>query len=206
MCEVNGKMKSSTVDEILAEQLKVLSSPIRMRILAVLREKGSLTVGEIARLIDEPVGSVSYHLSRLHISGLIEEAAEKSQRDKRKSWWKAANSSTVVPVVEPGVDRGTLKAFKTAAMTSYQSAFMRYMQEYDNLEKSWQEAGQSVDSLLELTPEDVQSLNAELVKVIEKYEKLSIRRKQEEEKTTKETDTKRAQTVAVVAQTFRWIS
>ena len=59
------------------ETFKALSDPARREILNLLKG-GRLTAGEIAGRFDMTAATVSYHLSRLKIAGLVFESREKN--------------------------------------------------------------------------------------------------------------------------------
>ena len=58
-------------DERLAEQLKALAHPARLRILAVLAARGSCVCGEIVEVLPLAQATVSQHLKVLKEAGLL---------------------------------------------------------------------------------------------------------------------------------------
>lgn len=61
--------------EISARRFHVLSDPIRLGILLLLRE-GELCVGELAETLGLNQPKVSYHLKCMHVEGLIKRRTE----------------------------------------------------------------------------------------------------------------------------------
>ena len=61
----------------IAESFKVLSEPVRRRILELLKE-GRKSAGELARILEISPAALSYHLRLLRESGLIIEYKEKN--------------------------------------------------------------------------------------------------------------------------------
>ena len=55
-----------------AQVMRAVSNPARMRVLALLRERGEQTVGQVCDVLRMPAGSASYHLHRLADAGLVE--------------------------------------------------------------------------------------------------------------------------------------
>lgn len=94
-------MKKKTVpdefafDELLeemAEHLKVLGHPQRLRILDFLRENGESRVGEIVRRTKLQQAIVSFHLNKMRRSGLVI-----SRRDAQEvHYWIATEIAQVV--------------------------------------------------------------------------------------------------------------
>ncbi|HSO04905.1 MAG TPA: helix-turn-helix domain-containing protein, partial [Candidatus Limnocylindrales bacterium] len=56
------------------EALRVLSHPLRARILGALRLEGEATASQLGRRLDESSGATSYHLRQLARFGLVEES------------------------------------------------------------------------------------------------------------------------------------
>lgn len=68
------------MDEIKqAELFKVLSVETRIRIIELLKEKGSLGVKELSRILDITPSAVSQHLKVLRYAGLV--------HSERKGYW-----------------------------------------------------------------------------------------------------------------------
>ncbi len=61
----------------IAESFKVLSEPVRRRILELLKE-GRKSAGELARILEISPAALSYHLRLLREAGLIIEYKEKN--------------------------------------------------------------------------------------------------------------------------------
>ncbi len=55
----------------VARRFALLGDPTRLRILGVLHQHGSLTVGEIAAAADVSVANASQHLGRLAVGGVV---------------------------------------------------------------------------------------------------------------------------------------
>jgi DNA-binding transcriptional ArsR family regulator len=64
--------ESAGVDDPAA--LKALAHPLRVRLLATLREAGTATASELARTLDTESGSTSYHLRVLARYGFVRDA------------------------------------------------------------------------------------------------------------------------------------
>ena len=73
------------MQEFKAELFRTLANPVRIRILEVLRESGSLTVGEIQQRVSVESSNVSQHLSILRTHGFVE-----TRRDGTSIWYSVA--------------------------------------------------------------------------------------------------------------------
>jgi DNA-binding transcriptional ArsR family regulator len=69
--------------------LKALSHPLRVRLLATLREIGPATATELAKLLDTDTGSTSYHLRVLADHGFVEDASGQRRHPRERRWTAA---------------------------------------------------------------------------------------------------------------------
>jgi DNA-binding transcriptional ArsR family regulator len=142
--------------------LKALSHPLRVRLLAELREIGPSTATDLARRLDTDSGSTSYHLRVLGRHGFVEEApADGSRRHPRERRWVAAHGTT----------SWDNRALAESAAGREASSLMRRQQvevlardvdEFDrslrDLDPAWVEVSGIGDLVVRLTPEAVTEL------------------------------------------------
>ena len=76
---------AATLQDFKAELFRALANPVRIRILEVLRESGSLTVGEIQQRVGIESSNVSQHLSILRSHGLVI-----TRREGTSIWYSVA--------------------------------------------------------------------------------------------------------------------
>ncbi|MFD7066773.1 helix-turn-helix domain-containing protein [Streptomyces sp. NPDC059913] len=76
-----------------ARSLRGLAHPLRLRLLAALREYGSATASALAARLGESSGSTSYHLRQLAAYGFVEDDPERGKG--RERWWRAVHRGTV---------------------------------------------------------------------------------------------------------------
>ena len=143
--------------------LKALSHPLRIRLLAELREIGPSTATDLARRLDTDSGSTSYHLRVLGKYGFVEEAAatDGARRHPRERRWVAAHRTTSWDnrvLAESAAGREA-----AALMRSQQvEALAREVDEFDrtlrDLDPAWVEVSGIGDLVVELTPEAVTEL------------------------------------------------
>lgn len=74
------------------EELKALTHPLRVRMLAALREDGPATATELARRFETDTGGTSYHLRKLAQYGFVEEVASSGHPRARR--WRAVHATT----------------------------------------------------------------------------------------------------------------
>ncbi|MET9573072.1 metalloregulator ArsR/SmtB family transcription factor [Streptomyces virginiae] len=75
-----------------ARALRGLAHPLRMRLLATLRQDGPATASQLAERLGESSGATSYHLRQLAAHGFVEDAPERGKG--RERWWRAAHEGT----------------------------------------------------------------------------------------------------------------
>ena len=76
---------AETLQEFKSELFRTLAHPTRIRILEVLRESGSLTVGEIQQRVGIEASNASQHLSLLRSRGLVN-----ARREGTSAWYSIA--------------------------------------------------------------------------------------------------------------------
>jgi DNA-binding transcriptional ArsR family regulator len=144
--------------------MRALAHPVRLRLLGELRAGGPRTVGMLSDTTDEAPGNVSYHLSVLARHGFVAEAPELA-RDKRERWWAAAHEVTAwepVDALEEPELRAASGALRRAILARYQEALEEYLDLEPQLDRAWVRGTSSSDSILHLTPTELQELRAEL--------------------------------------------
>lgn len=70
------------------EILKVIAHPIRLKIVRLLSLGESMRVSDVAREVEEPANSVSYHLRQLARAGIVRKVEPPGSHDARETWWQ----------------------------------------------------------------------------------------------------------------------
>ena len=149
--------------------LRVLSNPDRMRVLALLRNQGEQTVGEICEAIGLAPGSASYHLRRLAEVGRAEKLDEK-HADKRQSWWQATSAATLIDGgAKDDTSRDVQVGLRQATARSYAEAYSRYLSACAEIGEEWMRCEVGFDSVLRMTPEEARSMGDELSAVVDRW-------------------------------------
>ena len=181
--------------------LKALSSPVRMRILGLLRNGDKRTVGQISAQTGIAPGSASYHLQKLEEVGLVRRV-DYDEGDHRQSWWETSRA-----VIEPNPDTDAASgleaevAIRRASAQSYANAYGRYLNSYETIPREWRDSEIGFDSVLSLTPSELKSLQTELGDVLDTWRQKSCNRSEEAESRSEKDGDER---VLVIVSGFVW--
>jgi DNA-binding transcriptional ArsR family regulator len=154
-----------------AASMRVLAHPTRLRLLALLRERGPQTAAQLGAVVDEAPGTVSYHLRKLASIDLIE-PADLESTDRRERWWRA---TTVLTSWEPSElldDPDKLLASSVLQKTiaqAYAARYIDYIEAMPTFTKEWVAAGASSDRTLRLTVDELAALRADLEALTERW-------------------------------------
>lgn len=144
--------------------MRALAHPLRLQLLGELRLAGPHTVGMLSDRFDDAPGNVSYHLGVLARYGFVVEVPERA-RDKRERWWAAAHDVTswepVDTLAEPEL-RSASTELRRAILARYAEALTAYLDFEPQLDREWVKGTSSSDTVLHLTPAELQELRAEL--------------------------------------------
>jgi len=154
-----------------AASLRVLAHPTRLRLLGLLRERGPQTAAQLGDVVDEAPGTVSYHLSKLAASELIE-PAEPQSADRRERWWQAAAPLTSWEPADMLDDPGRRDASAALERSIVQANAARYLQYVDarpDLPREWVAAQAGGDRTIRLTVTELAALRAELESLVDRW-------------------------------------
>jgi DNA-binding transcriptional ArsR family regulator len=154
--------------------MRALAHPLRLRLLGMLRIEGPQTATSLARLTGASVPSLSYHLRQLAEHGFVEPAPELA-RDNRERWWKASHERTSLKWAD-FLDDPERMAAGSALMAElrrqYFDALKTWHEEQATWSRAWIDASTTSDWILDLTPDQLQSLKDELREVIERRQEV----------------------------------
>lgn len=152
-----------------SRSLRALAHPLRMKILDRLALHGPNTSTGLAKELEESTGTISWHLRNLAEYGFIEE--EPDRGTKRERWWRAMAQPMTVATTELRRDpdtRAALTVYLHEVVQRYFNRVVRYINE--DWDDRWRSAGTFSDwTNLQLTPEQLQTLNEELQAVIARH-------------------------------------
>ncbi|WP_117214982.1 ArsR/SmtB family transcription factor [Allorhizocola rhizosphaerae] len=128
------------------DEFKAVSHPLRVRMLAWLREHGPANATELARQFATDTGSTSYHLRKLENFGFVHEVADPDGHPRARRW-EAVHKTTSWSNTDPASDlmrRRQLEALMRDAS--------RFEEMLPSLHAEWVDtAGMSGDQLVKLT-------------------------------------------------------
>ncbi|MFC9291000.1 helix-turn-helix domain-containing protein, partial [Streptomyces sp. NPDC057052] len=152
--------------------LKALAHPLRMQLYRGLCVARTATASQLADQVDEAVSLVSYHLRKLAEHGLIEAAVPQSG-DGRERWWQPASEGVTVRD-ENFRDAPERAAAHLAATRLFHEQradmYRRYLDERPAWGAEWNSAAPDSESLLRLTPAELDELRGELLALARKYD------------------------------------
>ncbi|MET0415747.1 MAG: helix-turn-helix domain-containing protein [Actinoplanes sp.] len=139
--------------------LKAVAHPLRVRLLALLREHGPATATELARRLDTESGSTSYHLRVLAKHGFIADAPER--RHPRERRWQAVHLTTGwsnTQLAATGAGREAAAMMRRRQVEVLIGDIERFEVEQERLSPAWVEASGIGDLQVRLTPASVTEL------------------------------------------------
>lgn len=137
------------------QAIRAYAHRTRMELVGLLRTHGPLTATRAAELTGESVASCSYHLRMLAKYGVVEEVPGPG----RQKPWRATAQFTSVPraAADPAVAAATSELRVFLAQQYFEDVIYAE-RNWDRLPKEWQEAESFGDTLLYLTPTELQEL------------------------------------------------
>ncbi len=166
---LGGETRARPLD---ASALKAFAHPLRMQMYDYLRNHGSATATQLARHLGESTGQTSYHLRQLSRHSLVED--DHSRGSGRERWWKAASFS--VDGFRLRQDPATAAAVELMMVTTIRQrsdALLAWLTRAETASEEWKYASVNNSRTLTLTPDELRSLNDEVMQLMVKYEALS---------------------------------
>lgn len=134
------------------DQLKALTHPVRVRMLALLRIDGPATATMLAARLGLNTGATSYHLRQLAGHGFIVE--DEGRGNARDRWWRAAHSATHAETAAlPAGSEETFDAYLQGVVTMYAQLLQQAVEERPLLPRAWREVETFSDFRVRMTPE-----------------------------------------------------
>lgn len=150
------------------KSLRGIAHPLRVRILALLREAGPSTATKLAERLGQSTGATSYHLRQLALYGFVVEEPDRGVG--RERWWRAAHRTTVFDDEE--VRRAApadTEAYMRSVAAFYAERTERWVAEYATLPPEWVDAATVSDYRLRLTPATAKELHDKVIELIASY-------------------------------------
>jgi DNA-binding transcriptional ArsR family regulator len=150
-----------------ARNLRGIAHPVRVRMLALLRDQGPSTATRLAASLGLNSGATSYHLRQLETYGFVTEDTELGTA--RERWWRAAHQSTLL---DPGDvftgDSAELGETYLRAVAAFAADSMqRAIDEWKSVPPEWQGIGTISDYALRLTPEELDGVLQQIFTILD---------------------------------------
>ncbi|WP_045743208.1 ArsR/SmtB family transcription factor [Actinoplanes rectilineatus] len=151
-------------------QIRVLAHPLRVQLLGRLRAEGPATATRLAELLGTNTGATSYHLRRLAEVGLVVEE-ERPGTGRRRFWraehdmssWRRSNFAGD-PDATAAVE--WMEAFQVNRFVELAGEWRRGVADEP---AEWRDSGELSDYFMELTPEQLRTLMAEIEEVVMRH-------------------------------------
>jgi predicted ArsR family transcriptional regulator len=146
--------------------LRALAHPTRLRLVGLLRREGPLTATQAGARLDESPASCSFHLRQLAKWELVEEAGGGRGRERP---WRATARSTTWHVRSPE-DAEPAAALSSVIVEQQFAALLGWFERMPEEEPDWQRSHQLGDTMLRLTPAQLDELGRRLWELLASYE------------------------------------
>lgn len=147
--------------------LRALTHPVRLALLEALALEGPLTATAAGELIGESPTTCSFHFRQLAKYGFVEEAEAGPGRLRP---WKLVNVGMRFSDITE--DPETSVAAKSLERMVFDRAMTRlsgFLNSKSSFPKDWQEASQNVETLLWVTPAELESVTQEVLSVFNRF-------------------------------------
>jgi DNA-binding transcriptional ArsR family regulator len=168
-----GPLAPEDVVTLDARSLRGLAHPLRMRLLAALRDHGPATASQLADRLGESSGATSYHLRQLATYGFVEDVPERGTA--RERWWRSVHRGNRFDSVEEFVRhpdpqvRGAITTFLFEHATSSAEQLTTWLSTMHEWPEEWQRSWDASRFTLRLTPEQAQELSTQVHALIEGF-------------------------------------
>ncbi|MGC2487026.1 MAG: helix-turn-helix domain-containing protein [Acidimicrobiales bacterium] len=147
--------------------IRALTHPVRLALLEVLATEGSLTATEAGELIGESPTTCSFHFRQLEKYGFTEVATTGPGRQRR---WKSAQVMMSFSETTDDVEVNIAATSLSRLVTDRAIARMQQFHETkSNYPREWQEASDSTEAVLFVTPSELAELNDEILALLTRF-------------------------------------
>jgi hypothetical protein len=146
--------------------LRAVAHPLRLTLLDLVEQRGTVTSAEASAATGENTGSCSFHLRQLAKYGFLEPAEGRDGRERR---WARATAGERIPgeLDEESHRAGTELAKLLVARFANDAE--GWLERRDDVPAEWQDAAVLDQELLYLTPAELRELSAAVLGLFERY-------------------------------------
>lgn len=148
--------------------MRALTHPVRLALLEALLLEGPLTATEAGELIGESPTTCSFHFRQLAKYGFVEEAGVGPGRQRH---WQSVN--VWMNFSDATDDPEANIAAKSLERLVYERAIARLQNFYEtkaNFPKVWQEASDSTEAVIYVTPVELREVNTQLLSILQGFQ------------------------------------
>jgi len=147
--------------------LRALTHPVRLALLEALALEGPLTATQAGELIDESPTTCSFHFRQLAKYGFVEEAGAGPGRQRP---WKISHTGMRFSDVNDDPEMSiAAQGLERMVFDRAMSRFANFHEAKSSYSKEWQEAAQNAETILWVTPEELQQVTTEVLTIFSRF-------------------------------------
>ena len=147
--------------------LRALTHPVRLALLEALALEGPLTATQAGELIDESPTTCSFHFRQLAKYGFVEEAGAGPGRQRP---WKISHTGMRFSDVTDDPEMSiAVQGLERMVFDRAMSRFANFHEAKSSYSKEWQEAAQNAETILWVTPEELQQVTTEVLTIFSRF-------------------------------------
>jgi len=147
--------------------LRALTHPVRLALLEALALEGPLTATQAGELIGESPTTCSFHFRQLAKYGFVDEAGAGPGRQRP---WKISHTGMRFSDVTDDPEMSiAAKGLERMVFDRAMSRFASYHDVKSSYSKEWQEAAQSGETILWVTPEELGEVTNEVLTIFSRF-------------------------------------
>lgn len=149
-----------------ARSLRAYAHPLRMELLGLLREKGTLTATQAAAILGESSGSCSFHLRQMAKYGLVEPVP---RQGVERPWRASAHATRWTEEAKDPQTAAAARQFTEVLVDHYLEQVHGWLNRRPREPRAWREAAWLGDRLIAITPSELKSLNRQVDELFKPY-------------------------------------
>jgi len=151
--------------------LRAMAHPLRVRLYYALQALEAATASRLAESVGESPALVSYHLRQLREHGFVEEAPELVS-DRRERWWRPSTDGfrfSLPDAADVPEARAAAVALQRTALANQLERVEAWRDEQPGWGPAWSRAAFSSDTLLRLSPDELEAMHEEIQEVVRSW-------------------------------------
>jgi hypothetical protein len=173
--QIPSSNDSSTIDELVSKfrdvtdpkTLRALTHPVRLALLEALALEGPLTATAAGELIGESPTTCSFHFRQLAKYGFVQEAD--SGPGRLRPWKLVSIGMRFSDVTEDPEMSVAAKSLERMVFDRAMSRLSSFISTKSSFPKAWQEASENTESILWVTPAELEKVTREVTVVLNQF-------------------------------------